>query len=58
MAGELHLGLRALERMAGAKSSLQSDTISGLDGRLDGHAQWADMLSFAAASIMEQLLGS
>ena len=58
MASELHLGLRALERMAGTKSSLQSDTIAGLDGRLDGHPQWADMLFFAAASIMEQLLGS
>ncbi len=57
MAGELHLALRALERLSGSKTSLQVDNIPELDNRLDGHPEWADMLAWAAGKGLAELLG-
>ncbi len=56
MAGELHLALRALERMAGEKTSLQVDTVADLDGRLEHHPEWADLVAWAATPEFEALL--
>ncbi|MCD6499263.1 MAG: tetratricopeptide repeat protein [Deltaproteobacteria bacterium] len=56
MSGELHLTLRALDRLAGEQSSLQVDVVSDLDERITAHPEWVDLLAWAADARFEGLL--
>jgi tetratricopeptide (TPR) repeat protein len=56
MSGELHLTIRALERMAGNKIGRQVDNVSDLDERIEEFPERRDLLAFACSPQLGELL--
>jgi len=56
MSGELHLTLRALDRLRGEQSSLQADVVSEFDERVVAQPEWVDLLAWASDARFEHLL--
>ncbi len=56
MAGELHLSIRAMERMEGEKIGRQVESIDELDEKIKEHVERADLLSWACTPGFRNLL--